>query len=168
MAELIPKGEFICDITLKPIRGAKFTREDRTGVTYLIARDYELAYETVLRFTNGSELHIRARLTGELNQQVVVRDSAGKPSQVSGFVQGHTLISDASGTIIFRGRYYDSRVVQQLTGDESLTPTGRRVVDHWENGFGEGPYAGHAIAIGVQLSRANDAPMAGQGRGHID
>jgi hypothetical protein len=168
MAMAIPTGPFTCYITLTPIRPAKFVREDRGGVTYLIARDYELAYETVLRFADGNELPVKARLAGELNEQVVVRNGDGKPSKVSGFVQGRTVISDPRGTIIFRGRYYDARVVQHLIGDESLTPTGRRVVDHWENGFGEGPYAGHAIALGVQLSREKDGPMTGEGRGHID
>lgn len=44
--------------------------------------------------------------------------------------------------------------------DDTLTPTGPRRVDHLENGFGEGPYAGHAFPLGVRLVR--------QGRGKID
>ena len=46
--------------------------------------------------------------------------------------------------------------------------TGQRVTDHWENGFGEGPYAGHAFSMGVQITREGDAPPRGQGRDQID
>lgn len=52
--------------------------------------------------------------------------------------------------------------------DDTLTPTGPRLVDHLENGLGEGPYAGHAFSLGVRLVREGTAPMAGQGRGQID
>jgi hypothetical protein len=48
-------------------------------------------------------------------------------------------LHDAQGRLLFRGRYYDTRVVQSLAGDEALTPTGQRLVEHWQNGFGEGP-----------------------------
>jgi hypothetical protein len=37
-----------------------------------------------------------------------------------------------------------------------------------ENGFGEGPYAGHAFSMGGQLTREGDAPPRVQGRGQID
>ena len=107
-------------------------------------------------------------LVGELNQQVVIRDLHGTPVRVSGYVQGQTVISGVHGSVLFRGRYYDSRVVQSLSGDEALTPTGQRVVDHLENGFGEGPYAGHALSLSVRLKRKGVAPLAGQGRGRID
>jgi hypothetical protein len=78
-------------------------------------------------------------------------------------------INDAQGRRLFRGRYYDARVVvQSLAGDEALTTTGQRVVEHWENGFGEGPYAGHAFSMGAQITREGDTPARGQGRGQID
>jgi hypothetical protein len=146
----------------------KFVREEKGGVTYLVARGYELGYKTTLRFARGAELPVRATLLGELNQQIVIRDARGRPVQTSGYVQGLLEIADAAGRVIFRGRYYDSRVVQPLAGDDALTATGQRVSDHWENGFGEGPYAGHAFSMGVRLTRAGSAPMTGQGRGQID
>ena len=122
-----------------------------------------------MRFAHGAELPIKARLFGELNQQVVIRDAEGKPAQTSGYVQGRSEISDASGNVIFRGRYYDSRVVQSLTGDEALTATGLRLLEqHLENGLGEGPYAGHAFSLSGQLSREGDAPHSGECRGCID
>lgn len=131
-------GPFTCDVTLRVIRAPTFGREEREGVTDLVGRDYEPAYETILQFP------------------------------VSGYVRGQTVISGAHGSVLFRGRYYDSRVVQSLSGDDTLTPTGPRLVDHLENRFSEGPYAGHAFSLGVRLMREGTAPMAGQGRGEID
>jgi hypothetical protein len=138
------------------------------GVTYFVARDYEIAYETTLRFTGGARLPVKARLVGELNQRIVIRDAAGRPARMIGYVQGIVEISNADGSSIFRGRYYDSRTVQSLAGDEAFTPIGQGVVDHFENGFGEGPYAGHAFSLGAQLLREGAAPLRGEGHGHID
>ena len=137
-------------------------------MTYLVARDYEIAYETILHFSGGARLPVTARLVGELNQRIVIRDAQGRPVRISGYVQGLAEISDSDGLVIFRGRYYDSRVVQSLAGDDALTPIGQSVVDHCENGFGEGRYAGHAFSVGVQLTREGDSPLRGEGRGHID
>jgi hypothetical protein len=165
----LPTGAFTCDVILRRIRPPSFIPEKRDGVTYLVARDYELAYETVLSFASGGRLSVRARLVGELNQRIVIRDAEGRPERYSGFVQGLSEISDSDGHVIFRGRYYDSRVVQPLAGDEAFTPIGQSVVDHWENGFGEGRYLGHAISLGVRLTReGGDVPLRGEGRGHID
>ena len=167
--EAMPTGTFTCEVTFQMIRSAQVVREEKDGVTYLTNRDYELAYETTLHFAHGAELPIKARLFGELNQQVVIRDAAGKPAKTSGYVQGRSEISDASGNVIFRGRYYDSRVVQSLTGDEALTATGPRLLEHHlENGLGEGPYAGHAFSLSGQLSREGDALHSGQCHGCID
>ena len=83
-------------------------------------------------------------------------------------MQGRIDLHDAQGRLLFRGRYYDARVVQSLAGDEALTPTGQRVVEHWQNGFGEGPYAGYAFSMGAQITREGNAPPRGQGRGQID
>ena len=168
MTATLAVGPFTCDVALQVIRAPKFGREEREGVTYLVGRDYELAYDTVLRFAGGEEFSIKATLIGELNQQVVIRDPSGKPVRVSGYVQGQTMISDVGGAVLFRGRYYDSRVVQSLLGDDAFTPTGQRVVDHLENGFGVGPYAGHAFSLGVQLVREGTARLTGQGHGQID
>ena len=164
----LPTGAFTCDVILRRIRAPHFVREERDGVTYMVARDYELAYETVVSFAGGGRLSVRARLVGELNQRVIIRDTQGRPLRYSGFVQGLSEISDSDGEVIFRGRYYDSRVVQSLAGDEAFTPTGQSLVDHFENGFGEGRYVGHAFSLGTRLSREGDAPLRGEGRGHID
>jgi hypothetical protein len=164
----MPTGAFTCVVTLRLIRPPKFVREEKGGVTYMVARDYELAYETILRFTNGAQLPVTATLVGELNQRVVIRDAHGRPAQMSGYVQGRAEISGAQGHLIFRGRYYDSRTLQCLTGDEALTVTGPRVTDHLENGFGEGPYAGHAFSLGGQLTREGEELLHGECRGQID
>lgn len=165
---LLPTGPFTCEVVLQRVRVPQFVREERQGVTYMTARDYELAYETTLHFSSGAQLPVTAKLVGELNQRIVIRDAQGRPVAISGYVQGTTEISDAGGQVIFRGRYYDSRVIQALAGDEAFTPVGQSVVDHCENGFGEGPYAGHAFSVSVQLTREGDMPLGGQGRGHID
>jgi hypothetical protein len=164
----LPIGPFTCEVVLRRIRAPQFVREERQGVTYLVARDYELAYETTLQFSSGTRLPVKARLVGELNQRIVIRNAQGQPVRISGYVQGLAEISDSDGLVIFRGRYYDSRVVQSLAGDEALTPVGQSVVDHCENGFGEGRYAGHAFSVGVQLTREGDSPLRGEGHGHID
>jgi hypothetical protein len=168
MAHAMPTGTFTCAFTPRIIRAPQFVREEKGGVTYLVGRDYAMVYEMTLHFTNGAELPIKTSLVGELNQQVVIRDTQGKPARISGYVQGRVEIHDTQGRLLFRGRYYDSRVVQSLAGDEALTVTGQRLVEHWENGFGEGPYAGHAFSMGAQITREGEAPPRGQGRGQID
>lgn len=104
----------------------------------MIARDYELSYESVLHFTSGARLPVTARLVGELNQRVVIRDAQGRPVRLSGYAQGLSEISDSHGLVIFRERYYDSRTIRSLAGDDALTVVGQSVVEHWENSFGEG------------------------------
>ena len=169
----LPCGKFTCRVTLEIVRAPTFARHDEGGVTYLTGRDYALAYGTVLRFASGDEFPIAAKLYGELNQQVVIRDDASRPIRVSGYTQGRSEITDADGKLIFKGRYYDSRIIQALMGDEALTPTGTRIVDHWENGFGHGAFAGHAIALGVRLTVESNvlgggAPLSGEATGEID
>jgi hypothetical protein len=168
MANAMPTGTFTCEFSPRILRAPQFVREEKGGITYLIGRDYEVVYEMTLHFTSGAELPVTINLVGELNQQVVIRDAHGKPARISGYVQGRMALHDAQGRLLFRGRYYDARVVQSLAGDEALTPTGQRVVEHWQNGFGEGPYAGHAFSMGAQITRDGNAPPRGQGRGQID
>ena len=171
MATAMPTGPCTCEFTVQRSGGPAFVREEKGGVTYLVRGDYAFAYETTLHFTSGVELPVTARLVGELAQLVVIRDAHGRPTRLSGYAQGRVEISDTQGHLLFRGRYYDSRIVQSLAGDEALTATGLRVTDHWENGFGEGPYAGHAFSLGVQLTREDATPLPplrGQGRGQID
>jgi alkylhydroperoxidase/carboxymuconolactone decarboxylase family protein YurZ len=164
----LPTGRFVCDFLLRRIRPPQFVREERDGVTYLTARDYETAYDTTLSFDSGAQLRVSAKVVGELNQRVVVRDARGRPSRMSGFVQGRVEISGADGHVIFRGRYYDSRAVQALAGDEAFTGAGPVTVDHFENGIGEGPYAGHVLSLGVRATREGDSPLRGEARGEID
>src|SRR5712692_8296661 len=83
----LPTGPFTCEVGLRRIRAPQFVREEKEGVTYMVARGYEIAYETTLRFTSGVQLPIRARLVGELNQRVVIRDEHGRPMRISGYVQ---------------------------------------------------------------------------------
>jgi hypothetical protein len=68
MTSEVPTGPFTCEIVLQRVRAPRFILEDRQGVTYMVARDYELAYETVLNFASGARLPIKAKLVGELNQ----------------------------------------------------------------------------------------------------
>ena len=164
----LPLGEFACPITFESIRPPKPVVKEEDGVTYVVQGDYEIAFQTVLRFTSGMELPIRAKLLGENSQKVVVRDAAGKPTALSGYTQGRSAIIDAAGKVIFEGRYYDTRTYQALTGDDALTPTGIRICDHWINGFGRGSYAGHAFALGVHLTREHESAFRGEARGRID
>jgi hypothetical protein len=143
-------------------------REEREGVTYLVARDYELAYDTILRFAGDVRLPVRARLVGELNQRLVLRDAAARPVGYIGYAQGRVEVIDSDGRVTFRGRYYDSRVAQPLSGNDTLTPVGQSVVDHWESAFGEGAYAGHAFSVGGRLTREGEKPLTGEVHGHID
>ena len=65
---------------------------------------------------------VMAKLFGELSEKVVIRDSGGAPVQMSGYTQGRSEILDGDGNLIFTGRYYDTRNLQPLAGDEALTP----------------------------------------------
>ena len=163
-----PTGPFTCEIALRRIRAPNFVREEKQGATYMVARGYELGYETVLQFASGARLPVKAKLIGELSQRVVIRDAKGRPVRLSGYTQGLAEILDSSGAVIFRGRYYDSRTIRSLAGDEALTIIGQAVVDHWQNGFGEGPYAGHAFSVGGRMTQEGDAPLRGEVHGHID
>ena len=165
---ILPTGTFTCEIVLRRIRAPQFVREEREGVTYLVARDYEFAYDTVLRFDGGARLPIRARLAGELNQRLVIRDAAARPVRYIGYAQGRVEIIESDGLVMFRGRYYDSRVAQPLSGSDTFTPVGQGVVDHWESAFGEGAYAAHAFSVGGRLTREGEMPLTGEAHGHID
>jgi hypothetical protein len=166
MPDSLPTGAFTCEIRMRRIRPPQVATERHGDVTYMVARGYELAYETTLQFGGGERLAVKARLFGELNRQLVFRDTAGKPVRTSGWVHGRVEIADAEGQVLFRGPYYDSRVIQTLAGDEELPRTGQRIV-HWENGFGEGPYVGHAFSLGVEFVW-DDPVNRGTGRGEIE
>ena len=165
---ILPSGAFTCEIILQRVRAPQFVREEREGVTYLIARDYEIAYDTILCFDGEVRVPVRAKLVGELNQRLVIRDAAGQPVRYIGYAQGRVEIIDSNGLVMFRGRYYDSRVAQPLSGDDTLKPVGQSVVDHWESAFGEGAYAGHAFSVGGRLTREGEMPLTGEAHGYID
>lgn len=165
---LLPIGRFTCTLTLEAVRPPVLMREEKGDVTYLVGRDYELAYQTILRFDSGAELPIRATLIGDLNRQVVLRDASGKPTGISGCTQGRSRISDTGGNVIFEGTYYDSRVTQSLNGDDALTTIGPRVIEHLQNGFGLGDYAGRAFSLNGRLIREGNARPNGQCNGYID
>jgi len=78
--EAMSTGPFTYNINLQRIRAPQFVREGKDGVAYLTAHDYEVAYETTLKFEDGVEWPIKARLFGELNQKIVVRDATGSLS----------------------------------------------------------------------------------------
>jgi len=80
MESSLPLGEFTCPITFEIVRPPKPVVKKEGGVTYVVQGDYEIAFRTVLRFVDGRELPIRAKLFGENSQKVVVRDVAGKPA----------------------------------------------------------------------------------------
>jgi len=167
-ASLPPKGAFKARITLEVVRPFILKRHDEAGVTYRTASDYELAYKTVLQFSNGQELPVTARLLPDMNKHLIVRDSQGKPEKVVGYAQGRSEIRSDDGSIIFEGHYYDTRIAWPLTGDEALTPVGTFAADHWENSFGRGAYAGHAFSLAVHFTREGTAPMAGDATGQIE
>jgi len=164
----LPLGKFTCAFTLEVVRPPTLEREERDGITYLVGRNYELVYRTTLHFEGGGELPVVATLIGELNRQVVIRDSGGKPTGISGCVQGHSRITDVGGNPIFEGTYYDARVTQALSGDDAMTGVGPRVIEHLENGFGLGVYAGHAFSLSIRLVREGSGRPTGQGTGYID
>ena len=168
MASDLPLGKFACEFALEVVRPPVLEREERDGVTYLIGRNYELAYSTTLHVENGGVLPITAALIGDLNRQVVIRDHNGKPTGISGCVQGRSRITDAGSNPIFEGTYYDARVTQALTGDDALTAVGSRVIEHLENGFGLGVYLGHAFSLSIRLIREGSGRPRGQGSGYID
>jgi hypothetical protein len=169
MAADLLLGKFTCAVTFEIVRPPKPVRQEKNGITYVVQGDYELAFQTVLHFASGAELPIKARLFGDLSQKVVIRDSAGRPTQMGGYTQGRSEIADADGNVIFEGLYYDSRTLQPLAGDDALTPVGTFICDHWENGFGRGAFAGHAFSLGIPMTRKEgDARLSGQAKGQID
>ena len=165
MAASTPVGAFECDIALNRVTPPEFVRDVRHGVTYLAAEDYKLAYETTHEFHDGAKLPIKGKLFGEQNRQIVIRSSDGTPRQLLGWVRGSFQLLDQRDQVLFRGTYFDVDLVVELAGDEDLTPVTLRL-EHWENGFGEADYLGHAISLSVSLIRKS-AALTGHGSGHI-
>lgn len=173
MAKSIAIGPFTCDVALRRVRPIEMVREEREGVTYLSASDYELAYETTLIFDDGGRLPIKAKVFGEGARLMVIRNELGEPARFRGWVRGSIQLLDEHDHTIFRGAYYDVNVVMNLSGDEALTPTDQRL-EHWESGFGEGQYLGHAFSMRAEMTRSGApvggeaGPLAGKGVGFID
>src|SRR5262245_2385634 len=131
----LPRGEFTCPVTFEIVRPPRPVVKEEDGVTYVVQGDYEIAFRTILRFADNRELSVWVRLFVEDSQKVVVRDADRRPAALSGYTLGRSEILDGEGgTVIFVGRYYDTRTYQALTGDDALTPTGIRICDHWING----------------------------------
>ena len=83
METSLPVGEFTCPITFERVRPPHPIVKEEGGISYVVQGDYELAFQTVLRFADASELPIKGKLFGENSQKVVVRDAAGKPAALS-------------------------------------------------------------------------------------
>jgi hypothetical protein len=166
-----PLGAFTCErLELLRVRAPEFTRSEKDGVTYLSANGYELAYRTTLDFQSGESLRVHAKVWGELNRQIVVRDAQGVPSLLRGWIQGSFQLFDEREQTIFRGTYYDVNLSATLTGDEDLTASSLRI-EHWEHGFGEGQYLGHAFTMCAPMTRGHGGPsvsLVGTAKGRID
>jgi hypothetical protein len=61
----LPLGEFMCPIRFEMVRPPQPVVKHEEGVTYVVQGDYEIAFRTTLRFADGKEFPIRARLFGE-------------------------------------------------------------------------------------------------------
>src|SRR5207248_11190469 len=83
MASDLPLGKFTCEFTLEVVRPPALEREERDGVTYLVGRNYELAYRTTLHFESGGEFPIMAVLIGDPDRRAGIRDHSGKPTRIS-------------------------------------------------------------------------------------
>jgi hypothetical protein len=158
MSESLPTGPFTCNVVLRRVRPPDFLREEKQGVTYLVARGYETAYETILRFTGGAQPSVKAKLIGELNQRVVVRDARGRPVRMSGYVQGLVEIGDAQGHVLFRGASTTPERCSLWPEMMHSHPPARVL---WTNGR-------MVLVKAPTLTREGDAPLHGEGRGHVD
>ena len=87
----------------------RLVEEQAVRIRRLEQRDAELpdrvvaSAEATLRFTGGAQLPIKARLRGELNRRIVIRDASGRPARMSSYVQGLVELDNTDGHPIFRG-----------------------------------------------------------------
>ena len=56
MPTTLPLGEFTCPITFERVRPPRPIVKEEGGISYVVQGDYELAFQTVLRFGDASEL----------------------------------------------------------------------------------------------------------------
>ena len=166
MANNIAVGPFKCDVRLRRVGPIEFVREERDGVTYLSAKDYELAYETTLEFDDGERLPIKAKVLGEGANMMVLRNSSGEPTKMRGWVRGSVQILDERDQTIFSGSYNDVNVVHSLAGDEALTATGSNL-EHWQSCFGDGQYLGRFLSFRVDMTRES-GDLVGKAVGIIE
>jgi hypothetical protein len=75
----LPTGPFTCEVGLRRIRAPQFVREEKEGVTYMVARGYEIAYETTLRFTIGAQLPTGRGSSGNSIRELSSVMSTGGP-----------------------------------------------------------------------------------------
>lgn len=166
MANDIAVGPFTCDVRLRRVGPINFVREEKDGVTYMSAKDYELAYETTLEFDDGARLPIKAKVMGEGANMMVVRNASGEPTMMRGWVGGSVELLDEQGQAIFRGVYNDVGAVHTLSGDEALTATASNL-EHWQHCFGEGKYLGRFFSFRVDMTRES-GDLVGRAVGVID
>ncbi len=166
MANDIVVGPFTCDVRLRRVGPIEFVREERDGVTYLSAKDYQLAYETILRFDDGGRLPIKAKVMGEGANMMVIRNASGEPSKMRGWVSGSVELLDEQDQAIFRGVYNDMNAVHTLSGDEALTATSSNL-EHWQSCFGEGQYSGRFFTFRVDMTRES-GDLVGKAVGIIE
>src|SRR3546814_2280437 len=57
---------------------------------------------------------------------------------------------------------YEMRISDWSSDVCSSDLTGQRVVDHLENGFGEGPHAGHAFPLGILSCERSEERRVGK------
>ena len=168
MATTVPIGAFTCEeFELVRVRAPEFIRSENDGVTYLSADGYRTSYRTTLDFQSGERLQVQGKVLGELNRQMVIRDAQGAPALLRGWIQGSFQLFDEREQAIFRGTYYDVNLTATLAGDEDLTAVSLHI-EHWQHGFGEGRYLGHAFTMRVPMKREQGGPLAGAGEGQID
>ncbi len=166
VANDIAIGPFTCDVRLRRVGPIEFVREEINGVTYMSAKDYELAYETTLEFDDGRHLSIKAQVHGEGANMMVLRNSSGEPAKMRGWVRGTVQILDEQEQTIFQGSYNDVNVVHSLAGDEALTATGSQL-EHWQSCFGEGSYLGRFLSFRVDMTRES-GDLVGKAVGVIE
>jgi len=166
MANNLAVGPFTCDVRLRRVGPIEFVREEIDGVTYMSAKDYELAYETTLEFEDGGKLAITAKVHGEGANMMVLRNSSGEPAKMRGWVRGTVQILDEQEQTIFQGSYNDVNVVHSLAGDEALTATGSQL-EHWQSCFGEGSYLGRFLSFRVDMTRES-GDLVGKAVGVIE
>jgi hypothetical protein len=64
MPMTLPLGEFTCPITFERVRPPRPVVKEEGGVSYVVQSDYELAFRTVLRFSDGGNCRLKESCSG--------------------------------------------------------------------------------------------------------